>query len=440
MLLGGCCRYQECTTSSVPSEIESRIGYSIESDSFEPLCECLNEWTVNSSVAFALVNHPKIRGYLAEIGIAQADLIAAGLPNNPLFDAFFRFPNESGFFNNYGLTITQTILDLFLVPIREKTAQADLERVSFHVAHLIMDVAFDVEEAFYALQAQRTIVQGAKQQAELAEIMHELAKRQLEAGNNTILENARHLQEYLKAQASLAQEKAEEIRLKEQFCRSLGIACTDVRIQGDLTGIPDCEPHVECLETFALDSRLDLQMIRWDINRLLQSSPLYSPWVYTDLAAGVSIERDPEGVRSTGPALTGAIPLFNYGQADRLRLHYKLSQLQAQLDDLELQVLCEVRYARDRLKVQRDLALLYQNSLLPEQKRLLEESQNYYNVMGLSIYTLLDVKKQEVELQAMATRALRDYWLTRVALDRAVGGNLRLLDFQLESCCCEGYP
>jgi len=49
-----------------------------------------------------------------------------------------------------------------------------------------------------------------------------------------------------------------------------------------------------------------------------------------------------------------------------------------------------------------------------------------YNVMAYGVYDLLDNKMQEVEALMNYEMALRDYWIARAEMERAIGGKVPL--------------
>ena len=60
----------------------------------------------------------------------------------------------------------------------------------------------------------------------------------------------------------------------------------------------------------------------------------------------------------------------------------------------------------------------------PLRQRIVDESQLYYNGMLIGVYELLFVKQNQINAGREYIEALRDYWITRSDLERAVGGRL----------------
>lgn len=397
------------------------------------------ELDIDSAVQVALLNNPEIQAIFEEIGIAQADLVEAGLFQNPIFDAYVRFPDHHSLQLNTAFSVTQSFLDIFLIPLRKKIAAVELEQAYLRVANAIVDFGFDVQETFYNLQAEQIKQSFLASLIQATEAANQLAVAQRQQGNINDLELQSRMNEYLESKVALAQSQVELIRLRERMNKLLGLSSSECwRIFDDLPELPLEEIPSECLETIALSQRLDLEVARWEVEKTARMLGLKQWWAYTNVAAGISTEHEAEGFQETGPAFAGAIPIFNYGQADRARLYSMYRQNQERQKALEIKVLSEVRSARDQLFVNRNLALTYQKELLPLQKQIVSLSQRFYNTMALSVYKLLDVKKQELQMQINYKLNLRNYWISRVELDRALGGSLYLaIESYRQSACCE---
>ena len=78
------------------------------------------------AVQVALLNNRELQARFEEIGIAQADVIQAGLITNPNFSANFRFPDRSPSGTNIEYSIAQNFLELLVLPLRKRIANAQL--------------------------------------------------------------------------------------------------------------------------------------------------------------------------------------------------------------------------------------------------------------------------------------------------------------------------
>ncbi len=79
---------------------------------------------------------------------------------------------------------------------------------------------------------------------------------------------------------------------------------------------------------------------------------------------------------------------------------------------------------RDQLVIKRQIARSYQDELLPNERRILEESLKNYNAMQMDDFELFATRAEEARTEREYLEAVRDYWITRAELERAVGGSL----------------
>lgn len=451
LLCNGCTRVPQANDCQVASIVNNKIdkrvhwnqGCSADDQVYYAVQRLLQEeLDIDSAVQIALLNNPKIQEIFEEIGIAQADLVEAGLFQNPVFDAYVRFPDHHSLQLNTAFSVTQSFLDIFLIPLRKKIAAVELEQAYLRVANAVLNLGFDVQETFYNLQAEQTKQNFLASLIQVTEVANQLTVAQRKQGNINDLELQSRMNEYLESKVALGQSQVELIRLRERMNKLLGLSSSELcwRIVDDLPELPENEVSDECLESIALSQRLDLEIARWEVKKIARILGLKQWWAYTNVDVGISTEHEAEGFQETGPAFAGAIPIFNYGQADRARLYSMHRQSLEREKALEIEVLSEVRAARDQLYVNRHLVLTYQMELLPLQEQILSMSQRFYNTMALSVYKLLDAKRKEFQMQINYKLNLKNYWISRVELDRALGGSLYLaIESYRQSICCETF-
>lgn len=436
----------------VSSSIERRLDKTVHWDKGclkEEQVECRihsllqQELTVDAAVQIALLNNPHTQAIFEEIGVSQADLVEAGLFSNPIFDLVIRFPDKKKFVPDIEYSIVASFIDLFLIPLRVKVAKAELEQTTLRVTNEVLDLAFEVEQTYYELQAAQQELRYTRSIVELTSIHSEIASRQKNIDNVNSLDFQQIQSKFLEAKLEIARIQNDIIRLKEKLNKLLGF-CGDIQwtISNDLPEIDYQGLPIDRLECVAFRERLDLQAARFEILRLSRKLGIKQWWVYTNGRIGIGGERDADGLNTLGPAFSGEIPIFNYGQAARLRLHAELRQAQDELATLEIRILSEVREAHKLLMNNLEIINEYRAQIIPLQSKILESSEELYNVMGLGIDRLLENKRQEFQAYSNYTLSLRNYWMARVQLDRALGGKLyKLFSFENEPIpwyCKEG--
>lgn len=384
------------------------------------------ELSAESAIQIALLNNPKIQIFFEEIGIARADLIEAGLLSNPVFEIEVRFPHVKSLKTNIEYLLTTSLLDIFLIPLRTKLAATQFEQAKLKVSKEILNLAFEVKETFFELIAERERLQFIQSVVELTSISTEITSKQIAIGNINTLEFQLAQSRFLEAELELSQSQGEIIRLKEKLNRLLGFQCdANLILPQNLPDRLDYQGFDLCtLESIALHERLDIQFARFEIRRLCHMLGLKEWWTYTKLNAGLAGERELEGTNVLGPGFSGELPIFNYGQAARLRLFAELRQAQNRLAYLEIQIRSEVREAHHLLMSYLKIINDYRNYLLPMQGKILTSSEDLYNIMGLGIDKLLETKRLEIVANKNYIENIKKYLIARVELDRALGGYL----------------
>src|SRR5262249_10784722 len=146
--------------------------------------------TANEAVQIALLNNRDLQAVYSDLGVAQADLVQAGLLNNPIFDAEIKFPT-SGSQANLELVTVMNFLDLFYMPLRKRVARARFEEAKLRVTSAVLDFAARVRTALYLYLANEQTLELRQSIVQALNASFEVARRLNEAGNITNLDLAR---------------------------------------------------------------------------------------------------------------------------------------------------------------------------------------------------------------------------------------------------------
>lgn len=387
------------------------------------------ELTADRAVQVALLNNRELQARFEEIGIAQADVIEAGLLSNPSFAASFRFPNRPPSGTNIEYSIAQNFLELIMLPLRKRIATAQLARAETRVADEVLQLVAEVKTAFYTAQARQQMLGRLRVVSETNETAAEFTKRLHDAGNTSDLELANQQGSSEQSRLELAQTELQLRRDRERINRLLGLwgSNTNWKMGDHLPELPARESPLQNLETRAIAQRLDLKALRMRLDVIGQSLALRAKtrYVPTEIKVGVDTERDSDRQRMTGPTLDLELPIFNQGQGEIAKLTAQYRQAQRELEARAVNARSEVREARDQMIAARDLTSYIGKRLLPTQQQALNLTLQQYNFMLKGAYDLLLAKQNEVTAERSYIEAWRDYWIARAELERAVGGNLK---------------
>jgi cobalt-zinc-cadmium efflux system outer membrane protein len=139
---------------------------------------------------------------------------------------------------------------------------------------------------------------------------------------------------------------------------------------------------------------------------------------------GANGHRDPDGPVTLGPTVDLELPIFDQKQAEVAKLRAQLRAAQHRADALAISIRSQVRQARSRLMAARMTVDCYARTLVPLRERIVALSQEQYNAMLLGVYQLLQAKQNETNSYREYIEAVRDYWIARADLERAIGTRL----------------
>ena len=383
--------------------------------------------TVASAVQIALLNNRELQATFCEVGIAQADLIAAVTFPNPSINFEVEFPNSGTSFNRYMWFIAQDFAQMVMTPLKKKIAEEQLEAVQWHVATEALTLVAKVKEAYVTYQAEQQLLARLQIIQETNAAALELSQKQFKAGNTTDLALLQSQSNYSQGKMELLKVETDLRNQREKLNRLLGLwgGAVSWKIQGEIMPVATIDFSIQHLESLAVMQRLDLRAAHRELTSIVSALGLTKTYRWTPvLNIGFMGERDIQPALNMGPAFSLELPIFNQGQARIAHGEAQLRMAENKLEALAVNIRSEVRELRDRLISLASTAQYYQKDLLPLRISIVNKALLQYNAMQLSAYELFMIKAQEVEVERDYIATLRDYWITRAELERVVGGTL----------------
>lgn len=384
--------------------------------------------TADAAVQIALLNNRQLQALYEELGVAQADLVEAGLLKNPVFEAEYRFPGRPD--HPWELHVVQDFVDVFFIPLRRKAAGAALEAAKLRVADAVLEHAADTRRQFYRVQGAAQLVDMRHTALQATQASALLAERQHQAGNISDLDLANEQALHEQTRVDLALAEIEALEQRERLNERMGMwgpQAADWSVEARLPEPPADDITLEGLESLAVSQRLDLAAARRQVESLAQTLGLArNSALLQELELGAHVEREPDGEATWGPSVGLRLPVFSQGQPAVARAAAQLRRSEQRTFALAVQIRSEVRSARNRMTAARQVAEHYRTVLLPLKGRIVEESQLHYNAMQIGPFQLLAAKRAELEAGRSYVDALMNYWTARADLERAVGGRLEV--------------
>jgi outer membrane protein, heavy metal efflux system len=435
-----------------------------------------NPLSLSGVIQVALLKNPELQARYEALGVAQADVVQAGLLENPVFGASVRFPDHdrsgsktttltteasrtitgsqpmgntaasimaeamrnvsvsrssesSRIRNEIEFSLVQNFLDLLMLPLRRDMAELQFEQVKLSVAHDLLLFVGEIKFAFYEYVAALQIVEAYESVTRATGAASEFAVRQYEAGNLSKLEMARENAFHAQALLDLAAAQSEARLARLQLNRHMGVWDADAEWRL-------AEPHrlerpsqlaqtSAEIEAHAIANRFDLAAMVKDLEARMFGLKTTRQWRWLGLLdLSVSTERDGDGVYVTGPALELELPIFDRGQAKIAIAESEVRESAQRVSSLAIDVRTQTRMALENLAKSEDEVDYYERVLLPAHERIVQEAQLHHNAMLIGVYALLLDKREQIETGMGYIEALKHYWMARTELELALGGTL----------------
>ena len=432
LTLLGCANFSADGGLNRVSELSrERIGYSVphvlnttNSSTVEARISTLLSATLSSDsvVEITVLNHPRLRVALADLGIAEADLVQAGRLRNPGFS----FGRLSG---NGEVEIDRAIMfdlsGLLSMPLRRAIEERRFAQTQLQTALQIVRLATDTRRAYFqAVAAQQSLVY-MKQVDQAAQASSELAERMSKAGNWGKLEQARELAFRHEVAVQLARAEHNVNATHERLVRLLGLGDSHqaLKLPERLPDLPAALKRIDEIETQALAQRLDVQVAKLDTESTAKSLGLTRATRFVNaFEVGYQNKSASNASLAEGYQVEFSLPLFDWGQARVRRAESVYMRSFYRAADVAIQARSEAREGYGSYRTNFDIARQYRDEIIPARKRISDEVLLRYNGMLSSVFELLADARAQITSINLAIDAQRDFWIAESELNFVVNG------------------
>ena len=439
-ILAGCAGVStEMAFNEVQQQVDERIGFPVHwntdaaNEARQTIKELLGKPLVaDTAVQIALLNNRRLQATYEDLGIASAAVVEAGAPSNPAVhgDATFGLPQDPDTahpaHDHYVFQIEMDFLSLLYGSMRKSAAESEFETAKLRVTAAVMDLAGQTRRAFYRVQSERQMLEMFQQVVLATQAGYEFASELYKAGNIPELDLLLQRALYEGAKLALTAAEVTLAESREQLNGLMGLwgAETAWTVETRLPNLPTEPMYFDKVEEVAIKNSIDLAIARGEIisiGKHLGVAKAMSLVPHLDIGAELESEA---GVWEAGPALGVEIPLFDRKQGQRAAMAAELRQRQEEYYALAVEIRSVVRAAQRRLLAARQVALSYQNEILPLQEKILEQIQLQYNAMQVGTPRLLLAKQQQIDAGRDYIQALYNYHVARVEFDQILNGRL----------------
>ena len=354
--------------------------------------------SADAAVQIALLNNPGLQAAFNTLGIAEADRVAAQRLPNPGF-SIGRMTRGSEV--EWERSLHLNLARLLTMPMRIEIEQRLFEQTRQTLVLEVLRLAAETRRAWVAAVATGQTAQYQQQAMEAAEAGAELARRMAQVGNWSKLKQAR-----------------------ERLVRLMGLD-DGGRVQWPdrLPDLPEALPRLPDIEQQAMDSRLDLQMVKLQTEALAKNLGLTrSTRLINVLELGISNNSSNEEPIQRGYEISFELPLFDWGQTRVVQAESRYRQALERARETAVNARSEVREAYAMQQSQYAIARHLRDEVVPLKQRISEENMLRYNGMLIGVFELLADARSQIASVNAAIEAQRDFWLADADLAMALVG------------------
>jgi cobalt-zinc-cadmium efflux system outer membrane protein len=374
--------------------------------------------TPGEAVATALWNSPSFEAELADLGIARADVVQAGLLPNPVFSLLFPWGPKQ-----LEATLKWPLDAMWERPRRQAAAESAANAVAERLVANGLSLVAETQIALIDLAT-------ASERARLADDDHQVARRiadlagsRLEAGDISELE------------AGVAEVDADRAR-QDAAAASLQIALAQHRLH-QLMGVGEIvsasklraalepQPEAGCrslatVERDALASRPDVRAAELEI----EAAGRRLGWERSRVVSLIGIlDANAEGSEGfeMGPGLEAGLGVFDRNQAGKARARAELARASARYREVRQRVMREVDDAYAQVLVSRDALRAWRDDIGKRLERQAAQTERAYEAGELSYLALLDARRRLNAGRLRELAAWGDLRRATVRLEQGVG-------------------
>lgn len=380
--------------------------------------------TQENALRIMLINNRALQQTYENIGIAQSELVEAGLMRNPLLG--YSIGRSSGV-STSTLSIEVAFLDLLWIPLRREMSGLALEETTLSVGDSVLRSARDAKKSY--IDARLAEEKGLLYRSILKshEASLQLAVRQYTAGNLSKRDMLKIQESYERARIESIKLSRENAAAREALNKLLGLYGAQTHYTLSSEPQERIEPTVSetGLEKRAITNRLDMRSAMKSVDYAAKQAGYSENTRLLD-----EVELSLESEKTTGEkrfntfGIKIPIPIFDFGQARVSKSQAIYNQSVHHLYESAVNIRSEVREGYAHLRYTYDIARSYDEVIVKTNQQILEETQLFYNGMLDGIYELLEDQRRAGEAKMEALDALGEYKKAQADLEYTIGGKL----------------
>ncbi len=408
------------STREVDAAIRGRAATGLRLDAsatFPPDVDLSDGVTQEEAVAVALWNSPSFQATLADLGIARADLVEAGLLRNPIFSLLFPLgPKQLEF------TIQYPIDALVQRPARVAAARLNARAIGERLVWNALSLVAQVRTAHADVVTADRRLGLATENADVTRRLAEITDARLRAGDISELESRAPRSDAARADVVRRAVLHDRDLARLTLAALLGLPEEAARMQPRVSAAYDAGPCTidDARLKDALASRPDLRAAELSI----EAATARAKWERSRVLALIGVlDANGKGTEGfeMGPGVNGDIPLFNRNQGGVGRAEVEIERATHLYAVARAQVITDVRSAEARVSQAQQALDAWTRDIVPSLETELRQAESAYKAGEIPLLNVLDVSRRLVDGRTRQLDADTDLVRSRIALERALG-------------------
>jgi outer membrane protein, heavy metal efflux system len=373
--------------------------------------------TEQEAVAIALWNNVAFQADLAQLGVSRAEVLKAGLFQNPNFTMLFPIGTKQ-----LESWLLLPLSEFKMRPHRLEVARLNASKVADNLIQNGLDLARDTQLAFANLfQAEKTFAL-LTEQAQLDSKIADIAKKQFQLGDISELEAYRKAIDAMNVLDQKNRMGHDVQVFRHRLISLLGIESTeDFKLVPETISSPD-EDIKTLLET-AYASRPDLRIVELEI----ESAGKQIGWEEDKVINYIGILDANATNVEVGPGVQLDIPIFNQNEGGIARAQAELDVAGKKYLAVREKIKLTVLESHTQFLSAREGFELVTNEILPQQEKRLNISRHALENGEISFLSNLEVERDWILAKVREIVALADLRRTTAQLGHSIGRPVNLM-------------
>lgn len=366
--------------------------------------------------AIALWQNTQLQVDLAALGLAQGDLIDAGLLRNPRLDMLFPVGAKP-----FELLFNVPVDAFWARPRRVEASQAAYDQLAESLVQNGLNTARDARLAHADLLLAKSREQAGERIATLRSRIVELTNSRLRAGDISELESMAARTEAATVGEQLVRLKHDVLVAVERLRIVLGLSTdrTTIEVSSDAVDSTPPPEAGDLLEK-AMESRPDLRAAEIAITAAAKRAKWERARFYVVTAQLSSKGIGTNGIL-TGPGLSAEIPILNRNQGLIARADADVEAASRQYLNLKQRVAFEVYEARQLLVQAQELLNQLQQQVLPQLRQAATLAEQQYQEGDVAYLFVLEQSRGLIDAELRLADAEAAVRKGKAQLERSVG-------------------